>query len=379
MVVEVWTKMNILLITDKLITGGAETYFCKLENQLQHPNSNFYYSAASGEMQKSIKHKDQFSELSRTKHAQNIKKLREIIIEKQIDMIHANSLRMVLYSILLKKLTKTKVKIVYTKHNVTILEKKIPVVFRFLLNRYVERIITVCDFEKMSLLKIGVKLDKITTVYNGVDLKQFIFQKKEKREGFKIGILGRLSAEKNHALFVEIANKLRDVSSLMFYIAGDGPERQAIQNRIQSYNLAHKIKMVGAVSQPEDFLRDMDLILLTSLREVFPMVILEAMAVGTPIISINIGGIGEAIIDKQTGYLIAEHSVEDIIEKILQIQSEEDMRHQMIENARRKVESEFSLEQMVDQTIKVYWSAPNEPSGLPIEAKDRDVFDESIQ
>jgi len=371
--------MNILLITDKLITGGAETYFCKLENQLQHPNSNFYYSAASGEMQKSIKHKDQFSELSRTKHAQNIKKLREIIIEKQIDMIHANSLRMVLYSILLKKLTKTKVKIVYTKHNVTILEKKIPVVFRFLLNRYVERIITVCDFEKMSLLKIGVKLDKITTVYNGVDLKQFIFQKKEKREGFKIGILGRLSAEKNHALFVEIANKLRDVSSLMFYIAGDGPERQAIQNRIQSYNLAHKIKMVGAVSQPEDFLRDMDLILLTSLREVFPMVILEAMAVGTPIISINIGGIGEAIIDKQTGYLIAEHSVEDIIEKILQIQSEEDMRHQMIENARRKVESEFSLEQMVDQTIKVYWSAPNEPSGLPIEAKDRDVFDESIQ
>ncbi len=379
MVVEVWTKMNILLITDKLITGGAETYFCKLENQLQHPNSNFYYSAASGEMQKSIKHKDQFSELSRTKHAQNIKKLREIIIEKQIDMIHANSLRMVLYSILLKKLTKTKVKIVYTKHNVTILEKKIPVVFRFLLNRYVERIITVCDFEKMSLLKIGVKLDKITTVYNGVDLKQFIFQKKEKREGFKIGILGRLSAEKNHALFVEIVNKLRDVSSLMFYIAGDGPERQAIQNRIQSYNLAHKIKMVGAVSQPEDFLRDMDLILLTSLREVFPMVILEAMAVGTPIISINIGGIGEAIIDKQTGYLIAEHSVEDIIEKILQIQSEEDMRHQMIENARRKVESEFSLEQMVDQTIKVYWSAPNEPSGLPIEAKDRDVFDESIQ
>ena len=134
--------------------------------------------------------------------------------------------------------------------------------------------------------------------------------------------------------------------------------------------------MIGAVRQPEKFWNDMDLILLTSEREVFPMVIIEAMAVGTPIISIDKGGIGEAIIDKQIGFLIPEHSVEDFSEKILQIQLEEEMRQQMIENARRKVVKEFSLKQMVQKTIEMYWLAAHESGRFSIEEKE--VFDEYI-
>jgi hypothetical protein len=101
-------SMNILVITDKLIFGGAEMYFCKLENQLQDPNINFHFAAGSGELYEKIKHKKNFSEISRTKHLLNIKKLKEILIDKQIDLIHANSLRMVLYCIFIKKLTKKK-------------------------------------------------------------------------------------------------------------------------------------------------------------------------------------------------------------------------------------------------------------------------------
>ena len=166
------------------------------------------YSAVSGELFEKIKHKDKFNEISRTKYYQNIKKLRKLIVDKQIDLVHANSLRMVLYSILLQKIMRTKLKIAYTKHNVTILEKRNPTLFRYILNSYVDRIITVSEFEKINLVRIGVKADRITTIYNGVDLRQFTFQKKEKRECFKVGILARLSIEKNHELFIEIANKL---------------------------------------------------------------------------------------------------------------------------------------------------------------------------
>jgi len=348
-------SMNILVITDKLIFGGAEMYFCKLENQLHDPNINFHYAAGSGELYEKIKHKNSFSEISRTKHLQNIKKLKKILITKEIDLIHANSLRMVLYFIFIKKLTKKNFKIVYTKHNVTVLEEKNRFLFSHLLNKYVDRIITVSDFEKFNLVNAGIKPNKITTVYNGVDLQQFVFHRKEKGGTFNVGILARLSEEKNHELFINIAHQLRDVPNLMFYIAGDGPEYQKLKNIIRTLNLSHRIKMVGIVHKPEEFIKSMNLLLLTSYREVFPMVILEAMAVGTPIISIDRGGIKEAIIENKTGFLINNHSVDDFCKKILFIESEEQVWNQCIENARRKVEEEFSLDQMVSNTLQEYW------------------------
>ncbi|MDR4949078.1 glycosyltransferase family 4 protein [Neobacillus cucumis] len=346
--------MNILVITDKLILGGAEMYFCKLENQLQHPNITFYYAAGPGELYEKIKHKEKFSEISRTKHFHNINKLRRLISDRQIDIIHANSLRMVLYCIAVKSFIKKKFRIVYTKHNVTSLEQKNPFIFAHLLNNHVERIITVSEFEKNNLVKSGIKPSKITTIYNGVDLTQFAFHQKEKGDVFKIGILARLSEEKNHELFVKIANQLRQVPNIMFYIAGDGPEKEKIKELIIMHNLSQKIKMVGAVHNPEIFIKDMDLLLLTSYREVFPMVILEAMAVGTPIISINRGGIGEALIENMTGFLINEHSAEDFCNKILDIKANDEIRRQFIENALKKVQTEFSLNQMVSNTLKEY-------------------------
>jgi glycosyltransferase involved in cell wall biosynthesis len=350
----VMQHMNILLITDKLILGGAEMYFCKLENQLQHPNISFYFAAGSGELYQKIKHKNKFSEMSRTKHLQNINKLRNLIKEKHIDIIHANSLRMVLYCILVQKFIKKKFKIVYTKHNITVLEEKNQFIFAYLLNKYVERIITVSEFEKKNLINAGIMSNKITTIYNGVDLKQFTFHRKEKGEPFNVGILARLSEEKNHGLFIKIADRLRHIPNIMFYIAGNGPEKEKIKEMIQTHELVEKVKMVGAVQHPESFIKEMDLLLLTSYREVFPMVILEAMAVGTPIISINRGGIGEAIIGNKTGFLINEHSVDDFCKKILDIESNDEIRNQFIENARRKVQTEFSLEKMVTNTLNEY-------------------------
>jgi glycosyltransferase involved in cell wall biosynthesis len=222
------------------------------------------------------------------------------------------------------------------------------------LNRYVDKVITVSGFEKRNLEQLGVDNNKIKTIYNGVDLRQFIFQCKEKKGVFNIGILARLSEEKNHALFIKIANELRDMSNVMFHIAGDGPEKQNIANMIQSQDLNHKVKMRGEVHNPEDFIREMDVLLLTSNREVFPMVIIESMAVGTPIISIDRGGIKEAVIEDQTGVLVESHSTDEFCKQIKRLESNQPVRMRIAEQARQKVEREFSLEQMLQQTLEEY-------------------------
>ncbi|MGG3891249.1 glycosyltransferase family 4 protein [Metabacillus fastidiosus] len=330
--------MNVLLLTDKLITGGAENYFCKLENELQHPDLTFYMAAGPGELLSKIKNENKFILMMRKNHFGNVLEIRKVVIANKISLIHANSLRMVLYSVLLQEITGMEFKIIYTKHNVTVLEERSEFLFTKLLNNHVDRIIAVSNFERESLVSLGVNPAKIMTVYNGVDLQQFTFHNKETAEITKIGIL----EGKNHELFLDIAYELRGVPDLSFYIAGEGPERNNnIQNKINALKMAGNVKLLEAVQNPEKFIKEMDILLFTSHREVFPMAILEGMAVGTPIISIDRGGIGEVVIDNKTGFLISNHCVDAFCEKILMIKSDEEKKRQMIEEARQKVERVF--------------------------------------
>lgn len=327
---------NVLLLTDKLITGGAEMYFCKLENHLKAANMTFYSAAAPGEMYNEIHHKTNFISLSLKNHLTNLKTLSRQVIQKDIRIIHANSLRMLLYSIVVRKITKRDMKLVYTKHNVTVLEKRVPLLFKTVVNRYVHQVIAVSNFEKGNLLRLGVRNELIQTIYNGVDIKQFSFQPLQAQKTFNVGILARLSKEKNHVLFLNIANELRDMEQVVFHIAGDGPEREFVEKEIKNLQLHHKINVLGQVSNPYEFICSMDLLLLTSFREVFPMVILEAMATGTPIVSVDVGGIKEAIVDYETGILIRHHSEREFAEKIKLLHDNEDLRRGLIGAARKK-------------------------------------------
>ncbi|WP_335870613.1 glycosyltransferase family 4 protein [Bacillus sp. 2205SS5-2] len=354
--------MNVLLLTDKLITGGAEYYFCKLENDLQSPDITFFSAAAGGELITRLKHSDRYIPITRQQHLKNLRQLRKRIIDHEIDLIHANSLRMVLYSIMLKKLLNRPLKLIYTKHNVTYLEKKKPLIFRRLLKNYVDKIITVSNFEKHNLTSLGIPPEQIETIYNGVDLKRFKFKSKQEKSVKKVGILARLSVEKNHRLFLEIAKECEKNPLLQFYIAGDGPEEESIVSMISQLNLFDKVKLVGRVNQPEKFISEMDILLLTSHLEVFPMVIIEAMAVGTLIISIDRGGIGEAIVDGETGFLIANPEASLFSKRIHSLALDSQVNHRIIHEARAKAESEYSAEQMVDKTLQQYLIYQSEKS-----------------
>ncbi|MCA1321851.1 glycosyltransferase family 4 protein [Bacillus tianshenii] len=346
--------MNVLVITDKLITGGAENYFCKLENEMRHPSISFHYAAAPGELLRNLKNLEGFTELKRDRHLFNFLQIRKIILEQEIDIVHANSLRMVLLATVLRRSIRRRFKIIYTKHNVTKLETNFPAWFAGILNRSVAKIITVSDFEKYELMKKGVRAENISTIHNGVDLKQFAFQKKRSNGNFKIGILARISEEKNHSFFIDIANQCKGIEDFQFFIAGDGPDQENVKSLITSLGLSEKVIMLGTVREPEKFLKEMDVLLLTSNREVFPMVILEAMAVGTPVISIDRGGIGEAIINGETGFLISDHISNLFLESIMELKRNEFKRLSMIYSARKKVEKSFSLQQMIKRTLGEY-------------------------
>ncbi|SDJ26518.1 glycosyltransferase family 4 protein [Salimicrobium halophilum] len=356
--------MNVLLLTDKLRFGGAEIYFCKLENHLEHPDIDFTFAASPGELEDRLKHQERFIRLQPGKHRQNIRVLEGVVRRRRIDVIHANSLRMVLYSLWMKRISRLPVRILYTKHNVTMLEKKRPALFSYLMNHHVDKIITVSRYEQNRLMDIGVKEELVKTIHNGVDLTQFDFVPKTQTETFRVGILARISPEKNHELFVNIAYHLKDVPGMKFYIAGDGPDADKIRRMIEGLGLWDKVEMLGMVDDPQVFIQSMDLLLLTSLREVFPMVIIEALATGTPVLSIDRGGIKEAITEGETGILIGDHSVESFSEAILSMyDSDQQQREKVSREGRKKAEKEFSLDKMVHETIDEYLAYQKEVTG----------------
>ncbi|KZE64054.1 glycosyltransferase [Fictibacillus phosphorivorans] len=346
--------MNVLLLTDKLTTGGAEIYFCNLENNLPEDEVTIYTAAGPGELFSHIKHKDRFLELRRSNPLYNFWRVRKLILKEKINMIHANSLRAVLLLLFIRLTILQSFHCIYTKHNVTILERQAPPLMALLLNYFVTRVITVSNFERENLIDLGVHKHKIITIYNGVDLNQFRYQDKKTGLVFKVGILARISEEKNHALFLDVANELKEYKNIEFYVAGDGPSFHLVSEKIKELNLEDTVKLVGNIQNPERFINEMDVLLLTSKREVFPMVVLEAMAVGTPMISIDKGGIKEAIKNNETGILIPNHSIEAFSCKIKELKQDKALRLKLTQKARVKVIREFSLDQMVNLTYKEY-------------------------
>lgn len=348
-------RTKVLFLMDKLTTGGAEIYFTTIENNVNRDLIDMYTAAGPGELYDRLEYKDKFKFLSRKNHLINIYEIVRTLLTNNIKVVHANCLRIALYMVFIK-LFFWNIKVMYTKHNVTMLEKR-PKLFSFILNMFVDRIITVSNFERDNLLALGVKEEKIRTIYNGVELKKFEYRMPlDNSEIINIGILARLSEEKNHRLFLETAGLLKQNSSrsIKYYIAGDGPERKNIETFIMENGLGDDVVLLGNVSDPDRFLQEMDILLLTSKREVFPMTIIEAMAKGTPVVSIDVGGIREAIQDDINGFLVNAPSASDFASKIELLLVSYDKRVDFSKKSRSRVEQEFTLQFMLDALCEEY-------------------------
>ncbi|AAK80992.1 glycosyltransferase involved in cell wall biosynthesis [Clostridium acetobutylicum] len=343
---------NVLFLAEELRVGGAETYFYKIENKIDLKKINFYTAAVNGRCFDKLNNKHMYFEYEKGLFSK-IKTIKKIVISKNINVIHANSLRLAIISSIVKKLYKKDLKIVYTKHNLTILEKIHTKLFSAFVNKNVDIVLAVCNKDRDNMISIGVSEEKVKVIPNSIDLKHFKFNSKYLRDAgkdFKVGMLSRLSKEKNHEFFLDIAEKA-DFRAL---IGGDGPLREEINNRIEKSNLKKKVKMLGNIENSYEFLSSVDVMLLVSTREIFPMTLLEAMAVGTIVISVDIGGIRDCVINDKTGYVIDDYQSEKFITKISDILSDYDKNKELISAARELVENSFNLDITIDELQRLY-------------------------
>jgi glycosyltransferase involved in cell wall biosynthesis len=207
-----------------------------------------------------------------------------------------------------------------------------------------------CDFERFPS-------GKVVVIPNGVDTDRFALSvdRLSVRQHLGIGastplvgILAALRPEKNHELFLQVAQQVRrQVPDCEFLVIGDGPRRPALESLARQLGIDNCVHFLGSRSDIPSLLGTLDVLSLTSHNEANPVSILESMSCGTPVVSVDVGSIAESITSGVNGLLCAAGDGQQLARGIIQLLDEPLTRTEMGRRARQHVLRHASLDVMV--------------------------------
>ncbi|MFH2144563.1 MAG: glycosyltransferase family 9 protein [Candidatus Omnitrophota bacterium] len=210
-----------------------------------------------------------------------------------------------------------------------------------------------------------VPQDKIRLVYRGVDTEKFTFRnffvRSKQKDKSRIGIIGRLSPIKGHADFLnalpQVISKMGDVEAQVIGEVSPGKEKylEELKKLVSRLNLEQKVKFLGNVKDVPGALKGLDvLVMATTVPEAFGRVIVEAGAVGVPVVATRVGGVVEIIKDAHDGILVEPHNSYELAEAIARMLCERPFAAFCAENLLNKVKNSFTLDKMLVQTESIY-------------------------
>jgi len=161
---------------------------------------------------------------------------------------------------------------------------------------------------------------------------------------------------KNLRALVEVFRRVNERHPSRLLLVGDGPERLSVLEMVRALGLQDRVQFLGNQEYVEDLLPIADVFLLPSLHESFGLTVLEAMAVGVPVVATNVGGTAEVVAEGETGYLRSPHDVDGMVEAVEMIVSDPDRAASMGEAGRRRAREFFHVDRIVPQYLEVYES-----------------------
>jgi glycosyltransferase involved in cell wall biosynthesis len=173
-----------------------------------------------------------------------------------------------------------------------------------------------------------------------------------------VGMISVLRSWKGHAAFLDAAALLLKSSRpIHFIIAGDGPGRQELTDKIALAPWQGRVTLLGHRADVENVLASLDVLVLPSYaHEGIPQIILQAQATGRPVVATAIGGIPEVVEDGITGLLVAPRDPEALAEKIALLLDDASLREKMGRAARQRAETEHSRDRMGERLLALYES-----------------------
>ena len=210
---------------------------------------------------------------------------------------------------------------------------------------------------------------KVKVIPLGFDLSAFLQESQEKREQVRnefnvdkdevaIAIIGRLAPIKNHSFFLKVIQQLleKGVLNIKVFIVGDGSERELIDKTANALNekYGQKIILTSWILDIATFNKGMDIICLTSDNEGTPVSLIEAQASALPIVSTDVGGVRDIVLDGESGFITKLGDIETYVEKLRLLVENEKLRVKFAAKGRDFVKSRFNYERLAKDMSNYY-------------------------
>ncbi len=360
--------MNILFFIQGLQFGGLEKMVCDLAINLKRQKNEVIFCCYDelGFFHNVLK--SQNIQVHYLKRKQGIDihypfKLASLIKNKKVDIIHAHNATAWFYAFWASILSK--IPLVYTEH-----DRSFPTPLRlkflhYFFGKYTHAVVAVSKAVKHNLEKYE-HIKNIKVIYNGIDpilfypptAEEKILKKKQlglNADNFVLGNVGRMDYWKNQRILIEILPDLKKVfPNIKLVFVGGGDEEDNLKKLALEKKVENDVLFLGKRCDVNEILKAFDLFVFPSLTEGLPLVVIEAMATGLPIIASPVGGIPELIIDDKNGFLVSPTSKSEIKSAIIKLIENQDLRIKMGQIGRKIFESNFSLPQMVRNYLKIY-------------------------
>jgi glycosyltransferase involved in cell wall biosynthesis len=366
--------MKVLHLISGGDTGGAKTHVINLLQELDKRIDVKIICFLKGEFYYEVKEKAIEIEVYEQKRRYDlsvINRLIKEIKEKNYDLIHCHGARANFITYILKKFYK--IPAVTTVHSDYKLDFKgsfyKDLVYRnlnYLSLKNMDYYIGVSESFRNMLIERGFNPDRIMTVYNGINVKEVESANIDKdflknqgintnEKAIKIGILARLYPVKGVEVFIKAAYKvLCSRQDVEFFIAGDGEERENLENLIKELDVEDKVHLLGYIRHPYSFINEIDINTNTSYSESFPYVILEGGVFKKPIIASNVGGVKDLVVQEETGLMFEPGDVDTLANHMLKLIEDEKLRKTLGENLYNRINQFYSSEKMADKQILIY-------------------------
>jgi glycosyltransferase involved in cell wall biosynthesis len=368
-------KVRILYVIDGLEFGGGERVFLQLATGLRNrlavcaaamPGRRF--AQEINEKKISFRPVDMSKRLS----LKPIFQLTKIISTEKIELIHSQGARADFFARVAGRIASVPyilctIAAPVERFDVSAVRKSIYRLLDRLTEHYVNRFIVVSDSLKYTLIRLrGIPSDKVIRIYNGIELEQYRPQNQpidlRNEWGFSkdtplIAAIGRMVWEKGLEYFLQsIPEIMQHVPNTRVLLVGDGPLRKNLESLAKELNLEDKVTFTGFRSDIRYLLSNIDILVIPSIFEGFPMITLEAMAMRKPIVATRIDGITEQIVDGKEGLLVPPRNPKALAATVLKLIHDRNLTSQLAAAAREKVENSFSVEKMLAETKALYYS-----------------------
>ena len=370
---------RILFIIDNLQFGGGERVFSQIINGLNSDQYHIFLVSSSNERFLSAIHNPQVRyyplDFSKRFNPVSIFKIAKIIRNNQIQIVHGQGARAEFHARIAKRIAGNSfyvstIAMPVEGFDVKYLRKQIYRIFDRFSERFVDKFIIVSDaLRNMIINERDIPSGKVVRIYNGIEIDHYSPNEQKKyriniRKNFNlddnvilIGAVGRLVWQKGFEYLIEsVPSIIQSIPNSKILIVGNGPLKVKLNDLSERLKVKENIIFTGFRNDIKEILDAIDILVIPSLLEGSPMIILEGMAMAKPIIATKIDGITEQIENNETGRLVPPRNSAALAEAIIEIIDNKELAEKIGLNARHRAESKFSVKKMVAETEKIYRS-----------------------